>query len=118
MKTGWLLLFFTLAAVAIFALAQQADAQRTRGPKVTSLSASIEKDGPHPDKAELAGPAPIMCISAISDLPKSPTPSCHIVAPGFTGNLAAGKSANATEAGTVTLTCNGQGWVRCHARIN
>jgi hypothetical protein len=118
MNRGCFVLFLALGAVAVFALAYQTNAQRARGPKVTSLSASIEKDGPHPDKADVAGPAPITCISAISDQPNSPTPSCHIVAPGFTGNLAAGKSANATEAGTVTLTCNGQGWVRCHARIN
>lgn len=118
MKRGCVVLFFGLAAVAVFTLAHQANAQRARAPKVTSLSASIEKDGPHPDKADIAGPAPITCISAISDQPTSPTPSCHIVAPGFTGNLSTGKSANATEAGAVTLTCNGQGWVRCHARIN
>jgi hypothetical protein len=120
MKTQYPIALITLLAIAVFALALQASAQRTRAPKVmvTSLSASIDKDGPHPDKAEIKGPVPITCISAISDDRNSPTPSCKITAPGFSGILAAGKTANATEAGTVTLACTGTGWVRCNARIN
>jgi hypothetical protein len=93
-------------------------AQRPRRPMVTSLSASIDKDGPHPDKATLSGPAPITCISAISDDPHSPTPSCRVTAPGFSGTLEVGKMVDATDAGTVTLACNGTGWVRCRARVN
>jgi hypothetical protein len=85
---------------------------------VTSLSASLDKDGPHPDKADLKGPAPITCISAISDNPNSPKPSCKITAPGFSGTVAVGDKINATDAGTVTLACTGTGWVRCRARVN
>ena len=85
---------------------------------VTSLSASIDKDGPHPDKQEINGPAPITCISGISDDPKSPKPACKITAPGFSGILQVGEKTDATEAGTVTLSCTGTGWVRCRARVN
>lgn len=119
-KTRYSIALLTLLTFAVFSLAFRSNAQRTRGPKVmvTSLSASIDKDGPHPDKAEIKEPAPITCISAISDDRNSPTPACKITAPGFSGVLATGKSANVTEAGTVTLACTGTGWVRCNAQIN
>jgi hypothetical protein len=116
MKTSATLIAgLTLAA---FGLAYQSHAQRPARVMVTSLSASIDKDGAHPDKAELKGPAPITCISAISDDPNSPKPSCRITAPGFSGTVAVGSMVNATGAGTVTLTCTGTGWVRCRARVN
>jgi hypothetical protein len=111
-------IFFSLLVAAFFALTLPGSAQRQRGPMVTSMSASIDKDGPHPDKAEIKGPAPITCISTITDDPKSPKPTCKIAAPGFSGILKEGEKANATEAGTVTLSCTGTGWVRCRARIN
>lgn len=45
--------------------------------------------------------------------------SCHVVAPGFTGNLAKGEAKDLTAAGNVTLTCNGQGpMLRCAARVD
>jgi hypothetical protein len=111
-------ILFALIVAAFFALAFPGNAQRQRGPMVTSLSASIEKDSPHPDKAEIKGPAPIMCISTITDDPHSPKPACKITAPGFSGILKEGEKADATEAGTVTVSCTGTGWVRCRARIN
>jgi hypothetical protein len=117
MKTRLAISIALLAAV-FFALTFPGSAQRQRGPMVTSLSASIEKDGPHPDNAEIKGPAPIMCISTITDDPKSPKPACKITAPGFSGILREGEKANATDAGTVTLSCTRTGWVRCRARIN
>jgi hypothetical protein len=107
-----------IATFAIFGLALQTTAQRPARVMVTSLSASLDKDGPHPDKADLKGPAPITCISAISDNPNSPKPSCKITAPGFSGTVAVGDKINATDAGTVTLACTGTGWVRCRARVN
>jgi len=111
-------IFFALLVAAFFVLTFPGNAQRQSGRMVTSLSASIEKDGPHPNKAEIKGPVPIMCISTITDGPKSPKPACKIAAPGFSGILTEGEKANATEAGTVTLSCTGTGWVRCRARIN
>jgi hypothetical protein len=107
-----------LSAVALFTVANHADAQRNRGPMVTAMSASIDKDGPHPFKTEIKGPAPVTCISAISDDPSSPTPACKVAGPGFTGILKKGEKADLTGAGTVTLNCTGRGWVRCNARIN
>jgi hypothetical protein len=38
--------------------------------------------------------------------------------PGFSGVLNKGKSANLTGAGTVTLKCRGQGFMRCDARVD
>ena len=105
-------------AVVCFGLAYQSLAQRPARVMVTSLSASLDKDGPHTDMAELKGPAPVTCISAISDDPKSPKPSCRITLPGFSGTVAVGNMVNAKDAGTVTLACNGTGWVRCRARVN
>jgi hypothetical protein len=118
MKPRYLISMIFLLAIALFAFVNRANAQRNRGPMVTSMSASIDKDGPHPNKVEIKGPAPITCISAISDDPSSPTPACKVSGPGFNGILKKGEKADLTEAGTVTLNCTGRGWVRCNARIN
>jgi hypothetical protein len=117
MKSNRAILIASLAIVAL-AFDYQLSAQRPARVMVTSLSASIDKDGPHPDKAELKAAAPITCISAISDNPSSPKPACRITAPGFSGVVAVGDKVNPTDAGTVTLTCTGTGWVRCRARVN
>jgi len=118
MKIRCAIAIISLLILVVLAVTFQSYAQRTRGPMVTSLSASIDKDGPHPDKAEIKGPAPITCISTITDDPHSPKPACKITAPGFSGILKQGEKADATGAGTVTLACTGTGWVRCRARIN
>ena len=119
MKTRYLLFLFCLLGVTALLLAVQGNAQRARPAKVTSLQATRDGGGAHPATAEIAGPVPIMCIAAFSDPPNSnPAPSCHITAPGFSGNVKKGETVNATGAGTVTLTCNGQGELRCNARIN
>jgi len=110
--------FFLFAALAVLVLAGHAGAQRNRGPMVTSMSASIDKDGPHPNKVDIKGPAPVTCLSAISDDAHSPTPACKIDGPGFKGILKKGEKADLTGAGAVTLNCTGRGWVRCNARIN
>jgi hypothetical protein len=106
-----------LLALASFSLSIQAGAQRARPGKVTSLQATTDKDGSHPSSTEITEAKNITCMNAVSETP-SAKPVCRIVAPGFTGILAIGKSVNATGAGTVTLTCSGQGFMRCSARVN
>jgi hypothetical protein len=118
MKTLFSISVLFFLAFALFLLADRAGAQRVRGPMVTSMQASIDKDGPHPNKAEIKGPAPITCLGGVSDDPKSPTVACKITGPGFDGILKKGEKADLTGAGTVTLACTGRGWVRCNARIN
>ncbi len=109
-----------LLTATLFALAHTTTAQRARLGKVQSLQATTDGSGPHPATAAIAGPARITCLNAVSDAPNSrPTPSCHVVAPGFTGNLAKGEAKDLTAAGNVTLTCNGQGpMLRCTARVD
>ena len=104
-------------ALASFSLTMQAGAQRVRPGKVTSLQATTDKDGSHPSSTEITEAKNITCMNAVSETP-SAKPACRIVAPGFTGILAIGKSVNATGAGTVTLTCSGPGFMRCSARVN
>jgi len=58
-----------------------------------------------------------MCINGVSETPNV-TVSCFITGPGFNGVLAKGKTANLTGAGTVTMKCNGQGYMRCDARVD
>lgn len=119
MKVRIAILFLAVLGLVGFELAQRADAQRARPAQVHSLQATFDDGGVHPATTDIPGPAPITCLNAVSENPNSrPVPSCHIVAPGFRGNLDKGKSANATGAGTVTLTCNGQGFLRCSARVN
>jgi hypothetical protein len=110
----WLSSF--LMGILIFAAA--GNAQRVRPGKVQALSASADKDGQHPGTATTTSPASLTCVRATSDLPNGPAPSCSVTAPGFSGILEKGKSANTTGAGTVTLKCIGQGWVRCDVRID
>jgi hypothetical protein len=109
-----------LAAVSTLTLAYQAEAQRPRNrAKVHSLQATADPSGAHPDKFDVTGPVSFTCLNAVSETPNSrPEPSCHITAPGFNKTLKKGESGNTTDAGTVTLTCNGQGNLRCSARVD
>jgi|HubBroStandDraft_6_1064221.scaffolds.fasta_scaffold365293_2 hypothetical protein len=108
-----------LLAVGILTSTFPGDAQRAPRGKVTSLQATSDQSGPHPATAEIAGPATIMCINATSETPNPPPlPNCRITAPGFSGVLNKGQTVDATGAGTVTLRCNGQGYMRCNARID
>jgi hypothetical protein len=108
---------FVLLALASFSLTIQAGAQRARPGKVTSLQATTDKDGSHPSSTEITEAKNITCLNAVSETPNT-KPACRIVAPGFSGILAIGKSVNATGPGTVTLTCSGQGFMRCAARVS
>ena len=117
MKTVYSVSLAIVLAVALLTLADGASAQRPRRPMVTAMQASIDKDGPHPDKKEIKEPAPITCLGGASDDRSSPVVACKITGPGFNGILKKGEKADLTEAGTVTLACTGRGWVRCNARI-
>lgn len=118
MKTRYRIALAALLALAPFAYTSHA--QRARLGKVTSLQATLDKSGPHPAAAAITGPVTLTCLNAVSEVSNSkPAPSCHIVAPGFTGNLDIGKTVNLADAGNLTLTCDGQGpMLRCSARID
>jgi hypothetical protein len=120
MKTRYPISLLALLAVSILTLTYQVNAQRPRNrAKVHSLQATTDSSGSHPDKADITGPVTFTCLNAVSETPNArPAPSCHITAPGFNGTLLIGKTANATGAGTVTLTCVGQGYLRCSARVD
>jgi len=106
-------------AVAMFATAYTGSAQRSHLGKVQSMQATVDTGVSHPATAAITGPAAVTCMNATSEAQNSkPVPSCHIVGPGFTGNLAKGQTANFTGAGNATLTCNGQGpMLNCIARV-
>jgi hypothetical protein len=112
--------FVALVAVGVVAMAYSGSAQRARLGKVTSLQATSDSSGVQPATAAITTPASITCLNATSEAANSrPVPSCHVVAPDFTGNLAKGESKNLTASGNVTLTCNGQGpKLRCAARVD
>ena len=120
LKTRYSISLFALLAVSILALSYQANAQRPRNrAQVHSLQATTDSSGSHPDKADITGPVTFTCLNAVSETPNTrPAPACHITAPGFNGTLVIGKTANVTGAGTVTLTCVGQGYLRCSARVD
>jgi len=114
------LIFLLALAVLALTLAYRVEAQRPRNrAKVHSLQATADTSGVHPDKFDITGPVTFTCLNAVSETPNSrPEPSCHITAPGFNKSLKKGESGNATGAGTVTLICNGQGNLRCAARVD
>ena len=115
----YLIILLALAVLAL-TLAYRVEAQRPRNrAKVHSLQATADTSGVHPDKFDITGPVTFTCLNAVSETPNSrPEPSCHITAPGFNKTLKKGESGNATGAGTVTLMCNGQGNLRCAARVD
>lgn len=120
MTTGKRILLLAVLSVALLAIAYRGNAQRQRLGKVHSLQATSDNRGVHPATAEITGPATLTCLNAVSEVPNSkPAPSCHVVAPGFTGNLDIGKTVSLTGAGNATLTCIGQGpMLRCAARVD
>ncbi len=103
--------------LASMAVASRSNAQRAPRGKVHSLQATTDKSGEHPASAEISGPATLTCINGASETPNAEI-SCSVTGPGFTGILTKGKSANLNGAGTVTLKCHGQGYMRCDARVD
>lgn len=116
MKSRTFVLLLCLLAVAILRIAHQAAAQRVRPGKVEAMDATRDKEGDHPRTTTIDGPKKITCMGAISETPNT-HPACHVVAPGFSGTVKVGETIDATGAGTVTLSCTGQGFLRCNARI-
>jgi len=110
-----ILLLYLLAA--LFIAPSRSSAQRARLGKVHSLQATSDKSGEHPASTEISGPATVTCINGASETPNTQV-SCSVTGPGFSGVLNRGKSANLTVAGTVTLKCHGQGFMRCDARVD
>lgn len=102
--------------MAILALAHHAAAQRARLGKITALQATRDKAGDHPATTSTDGPRKITCLNGVSETPNVVV-SCYIVAPGFKGTVNKGQTIDVTDAGTVTLTCHGQGFLRCDARV-
>jgi hypothetical protein len=83
------------------------------------VAASSDQTGQHPGLAAIARAATVSCLKASSDTQNpQPPPSCNILAPGYTGDVKVGQSVGASGAGTVTLTCTGQGnRLSCGARV-
>jgi hypothetical protein len=96
-------------------LAQQADNEKKAAAQ--TITATGDANGSqHPGTAAIRGPSSIKCVSAIGQGHQQ-KPSCYITAPGYSGIVDIGKTVGASGAGTVTLTCNGQGALRCTAQI-
>jgi hypothetical protein len=85
------------------------------------ISASFDQTGQHPGLSPIAGPATVSCLTATSDIQNpQPPPSCNILTPGYNGDVKVGQSVGASGAGTVTLTCSGNGQgnkLACSARV-
>jgi hypothetical protein len=101
----------------LFISPSRSSAQRARLGKVHALQATSDKAGEHPASTEISGPVTVTCLNSVSETPNKQV-SCYLTGPGFTGVLNKGKSANLTGAGTVTLKCHGQGFMRCDPRVD
>ena len=106
-----------LCLLVFSAVSSRSSAQRAPRGKVHALQATSDKGGEHPASTEISGPATVTCLNGVSETPNTQV-SCFVAGPGFTGVLNKGKSANLTGAGTVTLKCRGQGFMRCDARVD
>jgi hypothetical protein len=81
------------------------------------VNASADQNGnQHPGTEAIRGPSSIKCLSAVGQ-GTTYKPSCNVTAPGYSGIVDIGKTVGASGAGTVTLTCNGQGALRCSISI-
>ena len=117
-------LAFAVAVAVLMASAFAQNAHESSDKKAKNaggqtISASSDQTGQHPGTAAVPGPASVTCTSAASDIPNpQPRPSCNIVAPGSPGDVPVGTTIGTSGAGTVSLTCNGQGnRLNCSARI-
>ena len=115
MKPRFSVLMLCLLAAAVFSLASQSNTQRTPRGQVHALQATSDSDGSRTRNFRLCG---MLAALAASEITNGPQPSCYVTGPGFTGILNKGKTANLTGAGTVTLKCSGQGYMRCDARVD
>ena len=106
-----------LCLLVFLAVSSGSNAQRAQRGKVHALQATSDKGGEHPASTEISGPATVTCLNGVSEIPNTQV-SCFVTGPGFTGVLNKGKAANVTGAGTVTLKCRGEGFMRCDARVD
>lgn len=79
------------------------------------ISASTDSNGnQHNSSAAIGGPATLTCISGGGQ-----NVSCFVTAPGVAQQLYPPKGqAGTSGAGTVNLSCNGNGALRCSLRID
>ena len=85
-----------------------------------TISASSVNGQPHPGTTAVKGPAKVTCLSATQSGAKASDPpaTCYVTGPGLASQLPKGANAGTSGAGTVTLTCNGIGNLRCAARVD
>jgi hypothetical protein len=80
------------------------------------IQASVEASGnQHPGTVAVRGPASVTCLDA---QPQRSNATCYVTGPGLDRQLPKGANAGTSGAGTVTLTCNGNGALRCSARVD
>jgi hypothetical protein len=79
-----------------------------------TISSYTEATGnQHPGTAAVGGPAQVTCTFVAGT-----NATCYIVGPGVANQVPKGGQVGTSGAGTVTLTCNGNGALRCQARID
>lgn len=80
------------------------------------ISSTTEASGKqHPGTTTVQGPAKVTCIAAHPGLHQA---TCYVTGPGLGTELKQGASATTKGAGTVTLICNGEGFLSCKAQVD
>jgi hypothetical protein len=85
------------------------------------INASTDMNGnQHPGTTAVRGPARVTCLTATqsSAHPGDPPATCYVQGPGVASQVQKGANVGTSGAGTVTLTCNGQGRLTCSARVD
>jgi hypothetical protein len=86
------------------------------------IKASSDANGnQHAGTTAVRGPAKVTCLSAtqsVTPRPGDPPPTCYVVGPGVAAQVHKGTNVGTSGAGTVTLTCNGQGALTCSVRVD
>jgi len=73
---------------------------------------------PHPRTLDEGSPVRVTCIDIYAPEPNGKAIACYVKGPGINRQLKLGESAETTGAGTVILTCKGDGFIYCRARID
>src|SRR5579864_4077671 len=104
---------FSCSVLAVAAVACLLGCSSKAAPKSSSITASFDQGGHHPATSVVTGIASVSCSDG-SGSQGTPV-DCLIVAPGFVGEVPLHKTVQTTGAGTVMLTCSGQG--KCTAVV-
>jgi hypothetical protein len=117
-KFVWLLYFI----VAAFVLLNAQDNKQDDGKALVAgrfVNSTTDANGnQHSTASAVRGNGAITCTKATQSVNQGQTSACYVVTDSATRVLPRGQNMGTGTGGTLTLTCNGQGYLTCQVRID